>query len=191
MGFGTCRSAESYADAQHRCRHRGGRSEPPVDGHGRTTCRSEPPPCAMKPRTRKSRPQAASTSSCTTVGEDSFGSAEPNFLAAAMGSRESPRDRQPPPAIDRQDYDGPEHPGDHVRRHERAGAILSPLMYITSPAPRGTGSFSPHRDPLVRAPGPDLRDVGLIDLPDAGVSVLAGVRRVRPADVSPTRRSRR
>jgi hypothetical protein len=47
------------------------------------------------------------------------------------------------------------------------------------------------RDPLVRAPGPDLRDVGLIDLPDAGVSVLAGVRRVRPADVSPTRRSRR
>jgi hypothetical protein len=39
-----------------------------------------------------------------------------------------------------------------------------------------------HRDPLMRGPRPDHRDVGVIDSLDANVNIFPAVRRVRPAD---------
>src|SRR5262249_47411178 len=43
-------------------------------------------------------------------------------------------------------------------------------------------SAAPHADVLVRAPGPHLGDVGLVDAPDADMRDLPHVRRIRVAD---------
>ena len=45
--------------------------------------------------------------------------------------------------------------------------------------------YALHPDAFVRAPDPDLRDIGLADPPNANAGVLPGVRRVRSADDFP------
>lgn len=53
------------------------------------------------------------------------------------------------------------------------------------------GAASFHTDVLVRGPGPNLGDVGLVTLPDASVNVFPGVGRVEAANDLDTRRSHR